>query len=374
MKLILILALLPLALYSQQQQPVVSIQPDCGRFVQPPITTAGTFTFGPIDNRAPGCDGFVVSYSSNGFATVSVLLQSANLGVGGVAGAFATFAGTITAGYVNPATATTCSTGTSCEIRATGYFPYVNVQVTTTGTGYLVGEFHGFKTNPNAGSAGGGGCVGTVATPCVVVGPTAAGSPPTTSPVLVAGQDGTNIQTLKTGNGTNNLGATTTTQGVAQIMPMVADPTNAAGSVVQLSSVRGVAPTGGAAANALLTGLIIYNGSTFDFPFVCANQKLVTLADATLTALVTASGTTAVRVCSAHMTTSGAAETVSLIQGTGVACAGGAVTIDAFLNVTALVMDYAPTGALRTAASNGLCVQQSGVAQSADVWISYAQF
>jgi hypothetical protein len=196
MKLLYLLALAPL-LQAQQLQPVVSQQADCGKF-STPIRVAGTFTTAIVDNRQAGCDGWVVTYSSNGFATVSVLLQDAPLGVGGIAGAFVSFAGTIVAPTVNPAVATTQG-----EIRATGYYPYIRVQITTTGTGYLQAEFHGFKNNPNSGSgapaAGASGCVGTIATPCVVIGPTAAGAAATKSPVMVSGVDSNvNVRTLRT--------------------------------------------------------------------------------------------------------------------------------------------------------------------------------
>jgi hypothetical protein len=179
--LLLALLIIPLA-YAQQLQPVSSVQADCGKFLQPAITTAGTFNSATVDNRFAACDGWVVTYSSFGFATVSVLLQSAPLTTAGAAGTFVSFAGTIVTGSVNPTTATNQG-----EIRATGYFPYVRVQITTTGAGYLTAEFHGFKTNPNSGSGApaGTGCPN----PCPVIGPTASGSPPTTPPVLVAGLD-----------------------------------------------------------------------------------------------------------------------------------------------------------------------------------------
>jgi len=188
--------LLTLPLYSQQLQPVTSQQADCGKFIQPGITTAGTFTSENIDNRFAGCDGFVVTYSSNGFSAVSVLLQDAPLGAGGIAGTFVSFAGTIVSPFTNPTTATTQG-----ETRATGYYPYIRIQVTTTGTGYLVAEIHGFKTNPNSGvgasGGGGSGCVGTTVTPCVVDGPDASGASPTKNPVAVAGLDTNNGNVIR---------------------------------------------------------------------------------------------------------------------------------------------------------------------------------
>jgi hypothetical protein len=453
MKLFFLAVLSILSLSAQQLQPVTSQQADCGKFAGP-FRTAGTFVSATVDNRQAACDGWVVTYSSFGFATVSVLLESAPLAANGVAGTFVSFPGTIVAGP-NPAVLTTQS-----EIRATGYFPYVRVQVTTTGAGYLQLEFHGYKTNPNSGSGAGGGCPGTVATPCVVDGPDASGAPPTQSPVAVAGLDvndgnvirpflldffgglilgaqttaptdlgtTTDMPFVQSSNGHGGMGIYN-----ASVLPTVdgihwaqAPGDSTHGPLVQVqgqvanggdfSTIRPVAIAGidyltnhaiipyvdnNGALQFQTTPLnlqdatpntgvntpttfgspifqqnlpSVFNGTTWDRQFVCAHQALVTLADATLTALVTVSGATVVRVCSAHFSTSGAAETVSLIQGTGVACAGAPVTIDAFLGVTAFTQDYSPAAALRTAASNGLCVQQSGGAQAAKVWVSYAQF
>jgi hypothetical protein len=262
--LLLALLIIPLA-YSQQLQPVTSQQADCGKFTQPAITTAGTFTTQNIDNRFAGCDGFVVTYSSNGFATVSVLLQSAPLGVLGIAGTFVSFAGSIISPFTNPTTATTQG-----ETRATGYFPYIRVQITTTGTGYLAAELHGFKTNPNSGSGASTTACGTSATPCVVDGPDAAGASPTKNPVLVAGQDGApgNIRTLQTGTGSDNLGATNTSQGMLKIMPWLGDPSGAAGTMRQATSMAGLQSDGLTAGNLSnfmgVYGAFLFNGTTYD--------------------------------------------------------------------------------------------------------------
>ena len=154
--------ILPLA-FSQQLQPVSSIQADCGKYY--PLQATGVSAI--IDNRQAQCDGWIVSYSNFGFAPVSVLLQDAPIGNGvGIAGTFVNFAGTILTGYTNPATATD-----SAEIRATGYYPYVRVAVTLTGSGYFTGTIWGWKSNPNTSNVtvtGGGGCPGTTGTPCQV--------------------------------------------------------------------------------------------------------------------------------------------------------------------------------------------------------------
>lgn len=351
--IILALLIIPLA-YSQQLQPVSSQQADCGKFTQPPITTAGTFNGQNIDNRFAGCDGFVVTYSSNGFSAVSVLLQDAPLGTGGIAGAFVSFAGTIVSPFTNPTTATTQG-----ETRATGYFPYVRIQITTTGTGYLVAEVHGFKTNPNSGSgapASAGGCPGTVGTPCVVVGPTATGAPPTTSPLLAAGADSANIHIIRT----DSLGGVAP----ATIDVAVAD---GRGSTIRSQS-------NGFNEFTYITYPFAFNGATgfWDQQFYCTSQARVTLANGTRTELVPVSGATVIRVCQIHMTTT-APEDFTISYGTGSACGTGTTTIDKYLSITAFSTDFQPTAALRTIASNALCVTQSAT-QSAEVTVVYAQF
>ena len=445
-------------LYGQQLQPVVSQQADCGKFVQPAITTAGTFTSQNIDNRFAACDGFVVTYSSNGFATVSVLLQDAPLGVGGIAGTFVSFAGTIVAPFTNPTTATTQG-----KIQATGYFPYVRIQITTTGTGYLVAEIHGFKTNPNSGSgAAGGGCAGTSATPCVVDGPTAAGSPPTTAPVLVAGQDGSpgNIQTLRNtanglfvqgpaasgatilgnpvivGGGTNggsNLHALGLDGFGGLLIGSTIDPGDgvADGAISIFESSTGgnlfdaaipylfngttwdrgrggastdgangiantgvqkqqifafggttgqVAPLGTALSTAdgnnglrnLMVAPWQFNGASWDRQFVCTNQVFVNLAASGNAQVIAASGSTSVRICHMHLSTT-APETLQITTGTGVNCAVANAVIDSYQSTSAFTFDGGPSAALRGGASNAVCVNPSANTTLTGV-IIYAQF
>jgi hypothetical protein len=361
MKLIL-LALFPIFLQAQQLQPVTSVQPDCAKFSSP-IRIAGTVTMATVDNRQAACDGWVVTYSSNGFSAVSVLLQSAPLGTGGVAGTFVSFAGTIVSPFTNPATATTQG-----EIRATGYYPYVNVAITTTGTGYLVAEFHGYKTNPNAGTGSGGGgsgCVGTSVTPCVVDGPTAAGSPATTPPVLVAGQDSANIRVIHT----NAFGGI-----VPGSTPSITMSDNRANTVVAPAVVDNA--TGTNEAPTYVTYPFQFDGSIggsgWDRQFVCGQQVFVNLAASGNTQVIADGSAGSIRICHIHLSTS-AAETIQLTTGTGAACATGNTVIDAYQNVSAIAMDFQPTAALKVATSNGLCINPSASTTLTGV-IIYAQF
>ncbi len=349
--------ILAVPLYAQQSGPVATPQPNCLLQFQLPQSgqTVAPFNSPAFDNRFVGCSSFSVSVQvPTTISALSLVVQTA-ADNGSTQCSTCTWATFTAATGSNPNTLTTGWTATFTT-GTSAYFAWLRVQLTSkTGTGQVTGKL--FSSIAGGGGSGsGGGCPGTVGTPCVVVGPTAAGSPVATSPVLVAGSDGTNVQPLNT----DSFGG---------LQPGSLSEVTGDG---QPDLVTAFASDGGLTYN--LTRQWIFNGATWDRQFLCPHQVLVTLADATLTALVPVSGATVVRVCSVHMSTSGAPETVSLLQGTGVACAGAPVTIDAFLGVTALAIDYSPNGALRTAASNGLCVQQSGAAQAAKVWVSYAQF
>ena len=197
---LLALLILPLA-YAQQKQPVSSMQEDCGVsfFFNTPSSGAqatGTFTAGStgttpiIDNRQVGCIDWIVTYSPNtAAATVSLDFQIAT-DVLGVPTTWSDYPGTLNSG-INPNTAVTAG---GAITDATGpKYPFLRMNMTVlTGAGATIsGRLYGWKRRPaNVTVTGGGGCVGTIATPCVVVGPTAAGSAPVASPVLAAGQDG----------------------------------------------------------------------------------------------------------------------------------------------------------------------------------------
>lgn len=173
--------------------------PDCFVFFQ--LTTSGTAQPNAgFDNRFVGCTTWTLSYFNvaSGFSGLTLTVQSAPAGTTiGVAGTFGTYAGTVITG-VNPNTSTTGAETTFNN--GTVSIPWIRVRLSaTTGTGTVFGTLQGW-TSGHSGStpSGTSGCVGTAGTPCVVDGPTASGAPPTTPPVLVAGQDGTNLETLKT--------------------------------------------------------------------------------------------------------------------------------------------------------------------------------
>lgn len=356
----LLLFLCSLALSrGQQLQPSVSDQPDCSiNFILTGVSTGAQAadntagTSGIINNQTGGvaCYAVRVSYNSRGFTgALNLHLQVAPNAAGNVHGTWADFSGTLTIG-INPNTAVT-----QAFTAGNGYFPYLRMNlIGATGVGVVTGTLYGFKERPGADGSSGGGCTA----PCVVIGPTASGSPPVNPPVLVAGWDLTNLHTVLT-------------DATGQVRTLDSQ-TVYTGADGQNNSV--VAPGTGANVNFYPTYPSIFGGSTWDRQFVCTQRVRVVLTDATLTALVAVSGTTKVRLCQVHVTTAGSSENISIIEGTGVACAGGPATIDSYLNVLGFSTDYGESGALRSTAANGVCVQQSGAAQTTHVVATYAQF
>lgn len=358
MKLTLLAFLLAGLLQAQQLQPVTSVQPDCQKFLSP-IVIAGTFVSATVDNRQAACDGWTVTYSSFGFGTVSVLLQDAPLTTAGVAGTFVSYAGTIVTGFANPATSTT-----SAEIRAAGatttgvYFPYVRVQITTTGAGILFAEFHGFKSNPNSGAGGGGsgsGCAGTAGTPCVVDGPTASGAAATKPPVMTAGiDDSGNVRT----SATNPAGAVELAAGTGPDL----------GDQINFSTLSGIQVTGntGTRFNTAFTVLsYLVDGTSFpsfNRPFQCSQRANVTLTTIGLTRIIPAIPNQFIHVCSLSLSFASPVD-IQIVEGTQsvTACDTGATNMTGlFRSVTGFDPGWGMLLALgETAASDDVCISMS---------------
>ncbi|MBF6570524.1 MAG: hypothetical protein IVW54_16780 [Candidatus Binataceae bacterium] len=141
------------------------------------ITGCGHNTQGVYEWRAV--------YASTGFTVLSLRIESSLNGV-----TWAAFNGTVNNG-INPNTSIT-----SASTDVSGFNEYVSVTLTSaTGAGTISGVLYGCR-QPGCSTAG---ATVTIPTPVPVDGPTAAGSPPTTPPVLVAGQDSTPlIRTMRT--------------------------------------------------------------------------------------------------------------------------------------------------------------------------------
>lgn len=203
--LLLLLTFNPVKVFGQGTK----ITPDCVVLVNVtlaaqttvPLPTAPT-TGGAGDNRTEGCQTWTFTYQATGAgALTSVDFQAGQSSTTTVT--FASWAGTVSTG-INPNTSSTgatstFTTGCTSAVACTVANSWVRILITRgTFTGTINGVLYGYKDGNGGSATPGSSC--TAGVPCVVDGPTAAGSAPTTPPVLVAGQDGSpgNIRTLKT--------------------------------------------------------------------------------------------------------------------------------------------------------------------------------
>jgi hypothetical protein len=369
MNKLLLALLVAVPLFAQQKLPVSSLQEDCGVTFAFTVQSSGVNASGTvingspgttpvIDNTQAGCLDWLVTYSTTTTVTgLSLLFQTAT-NLAGVPGTWSAYGGTLNSG-INPNTAfappwaITDATGNK--------YPFLRMNLTSkTGAGTVSGHLYGWKRRPNyVAITSGGGCPGTVGTPCVVIGPNAAGVAPGFAPVLVAGENGTpgTVQIFRLDS--------------AGLTPIaISAPGTAMANILAYPTT----PTGSQSSAPMAIGAYRLNpgSGNLDQEFICTQQAHVTLTDGTLTALVAVSGTTSVHVCHIHFSTT-APETITISQGTGTACAGAPATLDKYLSTQSLAMDWQPTAALRTSASNGLCIQQSA-AQAAELLVIYAQF
>ena len=423
MKKLWIGLLLSFPLFSQT---TVIQRPDC---ILPLglLTTAST-NVGPFDNRTTGCNTWAIDYTSFGFTVLSLVVQTAPNATGNVPGSWSTF--TAVTG-INPNTATTQAATTFGG--TTSYFPWLRVQLTSvTGTGSVTGVLYGWKIP--AAPPGGTGCIGTVATPCVVVGPgadgaavvgspvriagkdgsgntqdmrtdtngntqavgpTASGAAPTTAPVLVAGQDDAtgNVQTLQLStNGYivagNNVALADNVSnsvflpvysgsngGQNQVFGMLFDGANwdrTPGNSAGGAFVQGPAAEGAAAAgNPVRQG--VWDGANISTPFICTNQASFNLTGSGNTQIIAASGATTIRICHLSFSTT-AAEDIKVTRGTGSDCGTGTNDVTGlYKSVQGLALDFQPSAALRGAASGAICLNQSAVQNLGGIVI-FAQF
>jgi hypothetical protein len=279
-----------------------------------------------------GCTTWQIVYNSATYSALSIVVQTAPNAAGGVPGSWSTF--TAVTG-INPNTATTEAVSTFGG--PTSYFPWLRVQLTSaTGAGTISGRLYGWRI-PAVSS---GGSV-TIPTPVPVDGPTAAGSAPTTPPVLVAGQDGAPgvIRTLKT---------------------------DASGRPIAV----GAAASGAAAAgNPLL--MAGWNGSTVQIPVVCDTPLAATVSTSGNTQLIAASGSTVIHLCEVIFTTTDL-ESVKLTSGTGSNCGTGTADLTPAFPNTNGGSFVAPFQSIPVPSGKALCFNQT-VAQSTGIFILYAQ-
>jgi hypothetical protein len=183
MKLLLGLLFATALLFAQQQ---TKIAPDCtlGNLSFSGVANSNSFDNRPASsNTGIPCTLWTLDWSAQASVT-SVTMEIE--GAPDTAGAPGTF--------VVLASGATFPSGKVNFSSSTAYYPWMRVRVNAAGgTGNISATLSGWRDNAGSiggGGGGGSGCPGTTGTPCVVVGPTAIGSPPTNAPVQIAGVDG----------------------------------------------------------------------------------------------------------------------------------------------------------------------------------------
>lgn len=328
----LILFLLAVAALGQAPDIIIRFPPT-GIWDAPMATVA-------FDNRTQGIFYWAISYQAETCTSLSLQFESA---VGPVTpGAFGAFSGTLNLG-INPNTSTA---GATSQFQGFVSWYRVNLSAMAGVACHVSGVLYGYRTAPAgiAGMAfGNAGCVGTIATPCVVVGPTAVGATPTTNPVLVAGQDNVtpNTRILKT----DNLG--------------------------RLQVVGAVSTGAALAGNPVLQGLS--DGDNVQNALVCTQQAAITITAGTDTVIVAGSPAENTFICHIDFVSNGVS-TFTIQEGTGVTCGTGTiVNTGAYPSILSFAADYSSTGALRTqAAGDDICLHASG-AVTVGGFVTYGQ-
>lgn len=305
-----------------------------GTSPQFPGTTPDAF-----DNRNLGCTAWAIVYSNSGFSAISIVAQTAP-NVAGVPGSWSTYTPT-TSGGSNPNTSTTSAA--TLFGSGTNYFPWIRVNLTTaTGSGIVQGTMYGWKTQPVAVYFGGGGG-GTINS--VVWGPDASGSPPTEPPILTAGIDGTNVQTIKTDTSGRQL-------------------------------VVGAAAAGAAVAgNPVLFGAS--DGTNVQTAIYCNQRAAVTLAAGTNVIIVVAAVGKTTKICHLDFTMD-SVQTILIRQGTGATCGSTTTnlsgTYQSALGLAGLFEDYGPWSPLANTIANVDTCLQFGGSVTVGGTVIYGQF
>ena len=314
------------------------------------ISTTGTTT-APFDNRSNGCDNWTMVYQANNLTGLTLTVQSANGATG--PGSFVTFVGSVVSG-INPNTSTT-----GAQTILSGFNSFIRLSATFTDSGgaLINGVLYGYHSGFSP--VTGGGCPGTVGTPCVVVGENAAGVAPTKPPVLMGGQDGAPglvrvFQTDALGQPIPANGAVAGADGVTNT-PNV--PEGAGG--VQLWA--RVLPS-------------IWNGATNDRDFKCPLQAVVQITAATDVVLVAGVSSTNIFVCHISMLGPTSAD-FTFQQGAGTTCGSNTLPLSgAYGSQLGFALDFTPRAPLHTTiAGRDLCLHVSASVTAGGI-IEYAQF
>lgn len=341
--ILIILCAVIFCAFSASAQTFVVNQPDCIIFFHFTVTgeTSPTSPNAGLDNRTSGCTTWNISYTSVTLTNASITLQSAPNTTTGVPGAWTTYANQAVINGANPLViGGTPAAGFAWVV---GYNPWVRVVLTIAGgpaAGVVDGAAYGWRI-PSAGAA-------STATQNVnITGPLGQAAMAASIPVVIASnQSAVGIQgvSLAQADGINNTATVLATGPSGTPTP----------SFEQIFPYR-------------------FNGSTWDRDFVCTNKATFNLSGSGDTQIIAASGSTVIRICHVSLSTV-APEDIKFTQGTGANCVTGPADLTGlYKSVTALAFDFTPQGALRSSASQAVCINQS-VAQATGGVVIYAQY
>jgi hypothetical protein len=318
---------------SAQPGQAVTVTPDCQLFLS--FSTAGTTA--NLDNRYVGCVSWTLQYTSTGFSGLTLTFQSAQGAV--TPGTFGNYAGTTVTG-ANPMTSTTGEVSTFANMTVN--IPWVNVKLSgLSGSGNVTGVLYGYKSGGGGGGGGGGGASCPGVSPCVVIGPTASGSPQANAPVQVAGNDGTDVRNIATDTSGN-------------------------------TQVTGAAAVGSAATAPVTTGFRNDSGNVlaaYGFP----DQADISLSAATDAVIVAGVASTLTYVSHVSIAAN-SATTVTIQQGTGTNCGTNTVVLAGpYQNAAALALDFDVYGALHTTVTGRDLCLHFGASVTAGGEVTYGQ-
>ena len=178
-----------------------------------------------------------------------------------------------------------------------------------------------------------------------------------TSVVTVAGSDGTDTRTMLTS--------------INGVIATVSANTPSDGK----ANTAGILSSGGFTGQPLQVFPFLFNGSTWDRPYVCATSAVVNVTNGTTGQLVALTAAQTIRVCSMVLTST-AATTATLSYGTGTTCGTGNAALTGAMALGAstspLAITLGPESALRTASGNALCLAAGATAVTG--FITYAKY
>ncbi len=331
--LILVLALLLPAGFLESKlgaQPLttpVNLIPDCNIYFD--FTANGSSA--QFDNRFIGCKTWYVAYTSTGFPALTLTFESAP-DASGAPGAWVAFAGAVVEG-VNPNVALT-----QASTIMYGYYPWQRLTLSgaVAGAGRRIrGTFYGYRQTP---------------VPTVILSGLSTVTANQGAPAVQANRwpmflsDGVNAQGVQAN----------------PLFTRLSDGTNPVGTT----------------ANPLSAGQELYNGvaGAWTPTPACLQRAAITIAGAGTLEIVPLGAGTTVRICHLSLAMAGATN-ITLVEGTGVNCAGGPANISgAYTNILGLALDFEGRSIVTTsAASQAVCVTNSA-AVTGGGFVTYTRY